>query len=421
MKPADVLGQPLILKNGSTLPNRIAKSALSETLGSASLRVTPQLPVLYRRWAAGGTGLLITGNVMIDRRHIGEPNNVVLEDDRDLELLREWSAAGQSAGGQIWMQLNHPGKQAPIVINSAPIAPSALPLKPALKPYFAMPREMNEEDIADVIQRFARSAQLAQEAGFDGVQIHAAHGYLLSQFLSPNHNKREDQWGGSIDNRMRLVLEVYRAMRAATGENFNIGIKMNSADFQRGGFDEGDATTVAKALAAEGIDLIEISGGSYETPALMTGKNDEQKPVKESTRQREAYFLEFAEQLRSQVDTTLMVTGGFRTGTGMAAAVESGACDMIGLGRPLCVEPDLSAQLLAGQDVHSSVRPIQTGIKAIDRMALMEVAWYERQIHRMAKGKNPRGQDRGFWSLLDVMLLVTWRGLFNRAGKLRAS
>ena len=215
MQPAAVLGQPLTLKNGSTLPNRIAKSALSETLGSASLRVTPRLITLYKHWAAGGSGLLVTGNVMIDRRHIGEPNNVVLEDDRDMDLLRQWARAGQSAGGQIWMQLNHPGKQAPVVINSAPIAPSALPLKPELKRFFAVPRAMTEDDIQDVILRFARAAALAQQAGFDGVQIHAAHGYLISQFLSPLHNQRDDQWGGDISNRMRLVLEVYRAMRAA--------------------------------------------------------------------------------------------------------------------------------------------------------------------------------------------------------------
>ncbi|HBS41111.1 MAG TPA: NADH oxidase [Oceanospirillales bacterium] len=417
MQPAAVLGQPLTLKNGSTLPNRIAKSALSETLGSASLRVTPRLITLYKHWAAGGSGLLVTGNVMIDRRHIGEPNNVVLEDDRDMDLLRQWARAGQSAGGQIWMQLNHPGKQAPVVINSAPIAPSALPLKPELKRFFAVPRAMTEDDIQDVILRFARAAALAQQAGFDGVQIHAAHGYLISQFLSPLHNKRDDQWGGDISNRMRLVLEVYRAMRAATGPGFNIGIKMNSADFQRGGFDEGDATTVAKALAAEGIDLIEISGGSYETPALVTGNTGK---VKDSTRQREAYFLEFAETLRKEVTVPLMVTGGFRSASGMAEAVTSGACDMIGLGRPLCVEPDLPQRLLAGEDVHSIVRPIRTGVKAIDKLALMEVAWYERQIHRMSKGKNPRRQDQGFWSLLDVMLLVSYRGLFNRIGKLRA-
>ena len=116
----------------------------------------------------------------------------------------------------------------------------------------------------------------------------------------------------------------------------------------------------------------------------------------------------------------LMVTGGFRSASGMAEAVTSGACDMIGLGRPLCVEPDLPQRLLAGEDVHSIVRPIRTGVKAIDKLALMEVAWYERQIHRMSKGKNPRRQDQGFWSLLDVMLLVSYRGLFNRIGKLRA-
>ena len=420
MTPAEILGQPLTLANGSTLPNRIVKSALSETLGSTSLRVTPRLPVLYQRWASGGSGLLMTGNVMVDRRHIGEPNNVVLEDDRDMAMLRQWAEAGQSGGGQIWMQLNHPGKQAPIVINSAPIAPSALPLKPELKRYFAMPRAMTEADIQDVIERFARAASLAQQAGFNGVQIHAAHGYLLSQFLSPLHNQRDDPWGGPIEHRMRLILEVYRAMRNATGPGFNIGIKMNSADFQRGGFDEGDAMVVAKALAAEGIDLIEISGGSYETPTLVTGNKGDYDGVKDSTRQREAYFLEFAEQLRNEVSVPLLVTGGFRTAAGMAEAVDSGACDLIGMGRPLCVEPDLPKRLLQGEPVQSRVRPIKTGIKAIDKMALMEVAWYERQIHRMSAGKDPKVKDRGFWSLLNVMLLVSYRGVFNRIGKLRA-
>ena len=178
---------------------------------------------------------------------------------------------------------------------------------------------------------------------------------------------------------------------------------------------------VAEALAEEGIDLIEISGGSYETPTLVTGKKGDYEGIKESTRQREAYFLEFAEQLRNKVSVPLLVTGGFRTAAGMSEAVDSGACDLIGMGRPLCVEPDLPQRLFAGENVHSVVRPIKTGIKAIDKMALMEVAWYERQIHRMSAGKDPKLRDSGFWSLLDVILLVSYRGLFNRVGKLRAS
>ena len=427
MDAKSLLGQPLTLKNGSVIPNRFAKSALSETLGSVDLRVTKALPKLYKRWAQGGVGLSFTGNVMIDRRHLGEPNNVVLEDDRDMDMLKAWASAAKSNGGQVWMQLNHPGKQTPKMLNSDPIAPSAIPFRKEMQAFFGTPRAMTEDDIQDAIRRFANAAALAQQAGFDGVQIHGAHGYLVSQFLSPHHNQRDDKWGGSIDNRMRFVIEVYKAMRAATGDNFNIGIKMNSADFQRGGFDEGDAATVATALAELGIDLIEISGGTYETPAMAQGsehhnrKLGKDEPVKESTRQREAYFLGFAEMLRSKVSVPLMVTGGFRTAAGMAAALESGACDLVGLGRPLCVEPDLVNDILAGNDFTSVVRPIKTGVKMIDKMALMEVSWYERQLHRMGKGKEPRRQDQGFWSLLDVLWIMTYRGIFNRVGKLRAS
>ncbi|TNC92322.1 MAG: NADH oxidase [Thalassolituus sp.] len=427
MNTQSLLGQPLTLRNGSVIPNRFAKSALSETLGSVDLRVTKALPTLYRRWAEGGVGLSFTGNVMIDRRHLGEPNNVVLEDDRDMPMLKAWAEAARSQGGQVWMQLNHPGKQTPKMLNNDPMSPSAIPFRKEMQAFFGTPRAMTDDDIQDCIQRFGNAAGLAKEAGFDGVQIHGAHGYLVSQFLSPHHNQREDQWGGSIENRMRFVVEVYKAMRAATGDDFNIGIKMNSADFQRGGFNENDAATVAKTLADLGIDLIEISGGTYETPAMAQGSDkhkhrlENTAPVKESTRQREAYFLEFAEMLRTKVDVPLMVTGGFRTAEGMAAAIESGACDLVGLGRPLCVEPDLVNRILAGEEFTSVVRPIKTGVKMIDKMALMEVSWYERQLHRMGKGKAPRRQDQGFWSLLDVLWIMTYRGIFNRVGRLRAS
>ncbi|MBD3655944.1 NADH:flavin oxidoreductase/NADH oxidase family protein [Marinobacter sp.] len=412
MTPAEVLSAPLRFRNGSVLPNRFAKSAMSETLGTIDNHPTRELATVYRAWAEGGSGLSITGNVMIDRHHIGEPKNVVVEDATDLELLSAWAKAGQVGGAQIWMQLNHPGKQSPKLLNRAPVAPSAVAFRKELRSMFATPRALTGAEIEDIIRRFARSAEVAKQAGFDGVQIHGAHGYLVSQFLSPHHNQRTDEWGGSAQKRQRFVLEVYRAIRLACGDDFNIGIKLNSADFQRGGFTEDESLAVIEALVAEGIDLVEISGGNYENPAMAKGGDGGE--VKASTRAREAYFLAFAEQVRQRVDVPLMVTGGFRTAEGMAGAVASGATDLVGLARPLVVEPDLPRRIMAGHPFASAVRPIRTGIRVIDDMALMEVSWYTRQIGRMAKGKAPRKHDRGLWSLLEVLGVMTTRGVRTR-------
>ncbi|HVK98505.1 MAG TPA: 2,4-dienoyl-CoA reductase, partial [Dongiaceae bacterium] len=225
MKPADLLTQPLTLANGAVIPNRFAKSAMSEALGTTDNRVTPKLARLYGTWAQGGTGLLITGNVMIDRRALGEPNNVALEDERDLPALQEWARAGTAGGTQLWMQLNHPGKQSPNLVSKQPVAPSAIPLGARFKRYFHPPRALTQAEIENLIERFATSARIAQKAGFSGVQIHGAHGYLVSQFLSPHHNQRTDQWGGSLENRARFVLEVLKAMRAATSSAFPLSIK----------------------------------------------------------------------------------------------------------------------------------------------------------------------------------------------------
>ncbi len=408
MSAAQLLGQTLPLTNGAVLPNRFAKSAMSEALGTVDNRVTKDLATLYGTWADGGSGLLITGNVMIDRRHIGEPQNVVLEDDRDMDRLKQWAQAGSRNGNHIWMQLNHPGKQSPRMLNKDPVSPSAVPFRKEMRGMFATPRALTEAEILDIIQRFARSAALAEQAGFQGVQIHGAHGYLVSQFLSPHHNKRTDRWGGTPENRMRFVLEVYRAIREATSAQFCVGIKLNSADFQRGGFTEEESLAVIKCLAEAGIDLVEISGGSYESPAMAKGG------AKASTVAREAYFLEFAEKVRETVSVPLMVTGGFRTSEGMAQAVESGATDLVGVARPLAVEPDMVARILSGEAVVSSVKPIKTGIKFVDDMALMEVSWYTRQLGRMGKGKAPRKQDRGALSLLEVLAVMTGRSVWTR-------
>jgi len=411
---ADTLGQTLALPCGTTLKNRFAKSAMSEALGTIDNHVTPALERLYGRWAQGGTGLLITGNIMIDRNHTGEPRNVVLEDERDMALLKRWADAGKSQGNDIWVQLNHPGKQIPRMLASGDtLAPSAVPFGKELKSAFKTPRALTEDEIFDIIRRFATSSALAKKAGFTGVQIHGAHGYLVSQFLSPRHNRREDAYGGSAENRRRFVLDVYDEIRRRVGGDFPVSIKLNSADFQKGGFTEEESLAVVEALDARGIDLIEISGGTYEAPR-MAGQGQ-----RESTRRREAYFLSYAEQVRSRVKVPLMVTGGFRSREGMAAALEDGATDVIGLARPLVLDPAFSNRLLAGEDAVSAVAPIRTGIRAVDNAAMMEVSWYTLQLARIARGKAPLADAGGLSSLVKVAGLIGWRRL--RMGRLRAS
>lgn len=409
------LAQSFTLPSGAVIKNRLVKSAMSEALGTFDNHVTPALARLYGRWAEGGIGLHITGNVMIDRRALGEPGNVALEDEADLALLKEWAAAGTRNGTALWMQLNHPGKQAPKGLNKETVSPSAVPFGKQLTAFFDTPRALTEGEILDLIKRFGNSARIAQKAGFTGVQIHGAHGYLVSQFLSPLHNVRTDQWGGSAENRRRFVLEVYAEMRRQVGDKFPIGIKLNSADFQRGGFTEEESLEVIKALSAAGIDMIEVSGGTYEAP-VMAGKKQESQ--KASTVAREAYFLEFAEKARAAVKTPLMVTGGFRSAEGMNSALRSAAIDFVGIARALAIEPDAPSRLLLGQDPRYSVRPIKTGIKMVDNMALMEVAWYSRQLKRLANGKNARPNESALWSLVNTLVGNGW-GTF-KTRRLRA-
>jgi len=412
---ANPLQQPLTLPNGTIISNRLAKSAMSEALGSYDNHPTEALVELYRRWAASGIGLIYTGNVMIDRRAIGEPGNVVIENDADLPLLKRWASAATDQNAAIWVQLNHPGKQAPRGLNSSTLSPSAVPFRADMQSFFDTPREATDEEINDIIKRFGRSAAVCKQAGFSGVQIHGAHGYLVSQFLSPHHNKRNDQWGGSAENRRRFVLEVYAEIRRQVGSDFPIGIKLNSADFQRGGFSEEESSATMQALAAAGIDMIEISGGTYEAPA-MAGSGSNAK--KATTVAREAYFLEFAEKIRSEIDVPLTVTGGFRSYEGMRAALESGALDMIGLARLLAIDPEAPAALLQGRDSKQQVRPIKTGIKAVDKMAIMEVAWYTGQLKRIAKGGNPKPNEHGLTASAKPLIgndRGTWQNSRTRA------
>lgn len=415
LTPAQILSQSFTLPNGSGIKNRIFKSAMSEGMGTMDNRITPALINLYRQWAEGGTGLLVTGNVMVDRRYLGEPGNVVIEDESDLDMLKAWAAAGTKNNTQLWMQINHPGKQVMRSLGAESLAPSAIPFGKDMAPFFSKPRALTEVEIENIIQRFGRAAAIAKKAGFSGVQIHGAHGYLVSQFLSGHHNQRTDRWGGNAENRRRFVLELFREMRAQTGKTFPVGIKLNSADFQKGGFTEEESLDVIRALSEAGVDLVEISGGTYESP-IMTGKKN--RFVKESTKRREAYFLEFAEKARAAVKTPLVVTGGFRTSAGMAEAISSGAVDFVGVARSLAIEPDLPSRLLSGQEARHQVKTITTGVPMVDKMAMMEVMWYSRQLHRMGKGKLPKPNESGLWSLLATLAENGWGAFQTR--RLRA-
>lgn len=420
MTPQAVLAQPFTLPGGQVVKNRLFKSAMSEALSDRTGHANAELARLYGAWADGGIGLCITGNVMIDKRALGEPGNVVIEDESQLPALKTWAQAATRNRTQCWVQLNHPGKQSPKGLNKETVSPSAVPFRADMKMLFATPRELTEAEIRGLIQRFATAAAIVKKAGFTGVQIHGAHGYLVSQFLSPHHNRRTDEWGGTPEKRRRFVLEVYRAMREQVGPSFPIGIKLNSADFQRGGFTEEESLDTIRALSDAGIDLIEISGGTYEAPA-MTGVKASKEPVKDSTRQREAYFLVFAEKARQAVKTPLVVTGGFRSAQGMAEAITSGAVDFVGLARALAIEPDVANRLLAGQAPREQVRPIKTGIGAIDKTGMMEVTWYTGQLKRIGKGEAPKPRESALWVFLKVMAKQAGLGRKKAPARLRAT
>ncbi len=402
-----ILNAELELPCGVEISNRIVKSAMSENLGDKNNQPTETLINLYREWAKSGAGLLVTGNVMVDGRSLGEPRNVVVEDKRSFEKLQSWANTVKGTDAQIWVQINHPGRQALEQINKVLKAPSAVPLvapgrKKASK---KIPIPLTEDEILDLIKSYGETAFIAKEAGFHGVQIHGAHGYLVSQFLSPYTNVREDQWGGTIENRARFVLEIYREMRRRLGANYPIGIKLNSADFQKGGFSEEDSMKVVQFLSVEGIDLIEISGGNYEAPAMMGDQ-------KESTKKREAYFMDYIEKARKITDKPLMLTGGFRSVSGMEGAVQSDAVDLIGIARPFCVYPYMAKDILTRSKERFDIKTRKSGVKIIDNFNTL--LWYEAQLKRIGEGKGPNLRLNPWKVVFDYVGLIIKHNLFKK-------
>lgn len=430
-----ILSQTLTLPCGAVLPNRIAKAAMTEGLADSRLRATPRHETLYGRWSDGGAGLLITGNVMIDRTILERPGNVAIDpapstgEPDGMEALRAWARAGTRNGNHLWMQISHAGRQSPRYVTRQPAGPS--PVKLELMGNYARPRALEDSEIQDYIQRFANVAGIAREAGFTGVQIHAAHGYLLSSFLSPVTNQRRDRWGGSLENRSRFLLETLRAVRQQVGRDFPVAVKLNSDDFRKGGFSHAECLEVVQWLNSEGLDLLEISGGTYEQPRLL-GHRGEASTVREaegqmrrSTQAREAYFLDYAEAIRKVCDFPLMVTGGFRTREIMEEAVAAGHTDVIGLARPLCTDPETPKDLLAGRinttvrhedNLHLARRGLLSPASPLLPLKVVNVlggqAWYYQQIFRLADGLPPNlklGIPRAFSAyFFDELKTALW-------------
>ncbi len=361
----------------------------------------PELQQLYRLWSEGGAGMLLTGNVIVDAHHLERPGNVIVDRQPDARLhdaLSAWAEAGTVGGNHLWAQISHAGRQTQRLVNPHPKAPSAVKLGlPGGQ--FGEPVPLTVDEIQDIVGRFAQCAAALKAAGFSGVQVHGAHGYLMSQFLSPRSNLREDDYGGSLENRARILLDTVREVRAAVGPDFPVAVKLNSADFQKGGFAFEDSLQVSRWLEDASVDLLEISGGTYEQPKLLgTAGMEEEEPqsVAPSTAQREAYFVDFARVMQDEVNIPLMVTGGFRLRDVMERVVGDGSADVVGLGRPMCVMTDAPRRVLEGlrelprYEATLSLMPrwldFLQGIKSVRAMSGFAVQyWYYAQLEKLGR------------------------------------
>ncbi len=400
------LFEPLSLACGQVIPNRIAKAAMEENMAAPDNTPSEALLTLYRTWARGGSGLIITGNVMIHHAGMTSPGGVVLENDKALHKFTRWAKQAQHGDAKVWMQINHPGRQMPANLGQVALAPSNVPLNLGkLSKNFAPIKVMSDADIQDIIQRFANTATLAEKAGFDGVEIHAAHGYLISQFLSPISNQREDQWGGCLQNRARLLIEVVRAVAGVVSPHFAIAVKINSADFQRGGFSQRDASDVIAMLNDERVDLVELSGGSYEAPAMQGDARDG------STLEREAYFLSFAKDIATTANMPLMVTGGIRSKAVAERVIQHGIA-MAGIASAMAICPDLPQRWRQGDNTCPQFPDVHWKNKTLAALANMAIVKY--QLRRIGRGLESRPTVAPWWAFLLQQLILLRRAKHYR-------
>ena len=366
---------------GTVIKNRLVKSAMTERVSNKKLEPNEKHHRLYKIWANTGAGLIITGNVMIDSIHRESAGNVYAGDESILPKMKTWADIAKQNDTQVWVQISHSGRQTSKFLTARPLAPSEVQLhKMGL---FGKPKAMTEQDIQAVITKFVKTATICQKAGFTGIQLHSAHGYLLSQFLSPITNRRTDKWGGSLENRSRLLLTIIDECRKVVGNQFPISVKLNSSDFQRGGFTEEESLQVIQMLEGK-IDLLEISGGTYERLVFFEG-HESLENIKESTKKREAYFIEFSKKLRAVSNIPLLITGGFRSFQFCNEVLKSNELDFVGMARPFITNIDDIPAFLDNKIDKLKNIVIKTGIKSLDDSA--EGGYYARQLVRLANGK----------------------------------
>lgn len=385
--------EPITLASGLTLNNRVVKAAMEENMANKYQQPSQEIFNLYASWARGEMGAIITGNVMVDPQAMTGPGGISLHANSDLRPFKHWAQLAKAHGVKVIMQINHPGRQTYKNMGGKTLAPSSISLDLGKhSSLFAQPKAMTEADIQDVISRFTSTAVLAQKAGFDGVQLHAAHGYLLSQFLSPLVNKRCDQWGGEISQRARLLLQIVESVKKAVEPSFSISVKLNSADFQRGGFDVDDAIFVVQQLEKYQIDFVELSGGSYEAPAMQGRSSDEK------TLAREAYFLEFAKSIAAKTTLKLMTTGGVRR-LAVANQILNEDIDLVGIASAMAYQGDIVKIWKTQADFVGFIPQVTWKNKTFAALATM--ALVRRQLQRLGKLKHPKQSASPIFSLLN--------------------
>ncbi len=390
----------LTLPNGQMFHNRLCKAAMEENMADPGQIPSEALVKLYQQWGEGAPGLILTGNVMVDPKALTGPGGVVLQkgtlvNNDTRQRFERWAAAAKSGGSKVWMQISHPGRQVYKSQGTEAVSASATKVQMAgAEKMFDTARALTGAEIKAMITRFADTAEAAEASGFDGVEIHGAHGYLVAQFLSPLTNLRGDEWGGPLENRARFLLEIVRAVRARVGDDFGVGVKLNSADFQRGGFDVDDARRVVEMLNAEGVDLVELSGGSYESAAMMGMADDERLS---STAAREMYFIDFAADIAKTAHMPIMVTGGVTKKATAEAALATGSVDMIGIARAFAYAPHLPREWEAeGAKVELPVVKFKSKLlTALGTMSLTKT-----QLHRMGAGKAPKSNASPLLSVI---------------------
>ena len=392
----NLLFTPITLPNGTTIKNRFFKSAMSEGMGTRDFQPKKNIATLYKRWAEGGTGLIITGNIMVDPKGTAEPGNIVFDKNSNMEILKDWAKQGQQHGAKVMVQLNHPGKQVPKTIAKETVAPSTIPLGNGLNKLFSTPRALTTSEVEELVQKFVTSAKVAKEAGFSGVQIHAAHGYLISQFLSPHDNRRTDKYSGSLENRMRFLKEIYLGMREELGKDFTIGIKINSTDFKEDGLTEEDSLKTIIELANLGLDFVEISGGTYERPAMMGATS-------KSTNQ--VFFAEYSKKLKQKIEIPVVVTGGIRSINVMNTLLNDNTTDFIGIARPLTIDPNIPNKIKQGTYTIVETTRVSTGVKKLDKIfgSLLGIVYYQVLMQNIAKGKEPKATKNAWPSLIQAV------------------